>query len=265
MAFEPFNESHAITEAVFAVVGLRQFTSDDRSSVKAAHSKWEALLPRLQEEGVLNIAFAAPGADMLTPPIAPLAFARFRADGEAEWRMQLNADAIVVNCGAYTRWSDVWPVVRDLLASVTTVLPSREQKVRAVVLEYSDVFRWVGDDPYDARSLLREGDSVPPGIFQRREIWHLDQGWFVDAEEPVPGHVLQRMFITSKVEDERPLVRFHTQLRFDLRDTPDVRGAFEEPKALADSLFISTHRSSKSLLAGFLTTEMAQRINLNAD
>ena len=68
LAFEPCNESHAITETVFAVVGLDQFTADDRNSVRAAHSKWEALLPRLQEEGVVNIAFAGPGADMPPPP-----------------------------------------------------------------------------------------------------------------------------------------------------------------------------------------------------
>ena len=265
MAFEPFNENHAITEAVFAVVGLGQFTSDDRSSVKAAHREWEALLPRLEEGGVLNIAVAAPGADVPTPPIPPLAFARFRADGETEWRMQLNADAIVVNCGAYTRWNEVWAVVHDLFANATGVLSAREQKMRAVALQYSDVFRWVGDDPYDARRLLREGDSVPPGIFQRGEVWHVDQGWFVDAEEPVSGHILERMFIGSTVEDEQPQVRFNTQLRFDLRDAPDIRAAFAEPKPLADSLFGRLHSSSKTLLAGFLTTEMAQRINLYAD
>ena len=265
MAFEPFNESHAITEAVFAVLGLKQFTSDDRSSVKAAHPKWEAFLPRLEEEGVRNIAVAAPGADVPTPPISPLALARFRANGEMEWRMQLNADAIVVNCGAYTRWNEVWTVAHDIFANVTSVLPAREQKVRAVALQYSDVFRWVGDDPYDARPLLREGDSVPPGIFQRRETWHLDQGWFVDAEAPVPGRVLQRMFIVSKVQDERPLVRFNTQLRFDLRDAPDLRAAFAGPEPLAENLFSSLHSCSKNLLAGFLTTEMAQRIHLNED
>ena len=62
MAFEPCNDNHAITEVVFAIVGLGGFTYDDRSRVKAAHSKWEALLPSLQEEGALNIAVAAPGA-----------------------------------------------------------------------------------------------------------------------------------------------------------------------------------------------------------
>lgn len=41
VAFEPCNENHAITEVVFAVVGLQGFTPDDRSSVKAAHSKWQ--------------------------------------------------------------------------------------------------------------------------------------------------------------------------------------------------------------------------------
>lgn len=46
MASLPCNEDHAITEAVFAVVGLGQFTPDDRSSVKAAHPKWEALRVR---------------------------------------------------------------------------------------------------------------------------------------------------------------------------------------------------------------------------
>ena len=265
MAFEPCNENHAISEAVFGVVGVNPFTADDRSSVRAAHANWEALLPRLQEEGVVNIAFAGPGADMPPPPIPPLSFVRFRADGEVEWRLQLNADAIVVNCCAYTRWKEVWTVARDLFTSVTGVLPSREQKIGAIVLQYSDVFRWSGDDSYDARGLLRQGDSVPASIFQRGEIWHLDQGWFVDNREPVPGRILQRMSIGSTVENEQPQVRLNTHLRFDLRDPPDFRAAFVEPTPLADSLFDSLHGSSKTLLADFLTAETAQRINLNAD
>ena len=264
MAFEPCNEDHAITEAVFAVVSSGQFTSDDRSSVKAAHPKWDALLPRLQEGGVLNIAVAAPDADMPPPPIPPLSFARFRADGEVEWQLTLNADALVVNCGAYTRWQDVWTISRDLFADVTEVLRSRQQ-IRAVVLQYVDAFRWIGDAPYDARNLLRAGDAVPQGIFQRGSIWHLDQGWFVDAEQPVTGRILQRMHISSTAEEGQHQVRFATHLRFDLRDTPDLQGAFAEPKPSIDNLFGCIHTSSKALLAEFLTPEMKQRINLHAD
>ena len=158
----------------------------------------------------------------------------------------------------------MWTVVRDLFASVTGVLSSR-QKARSLVLQYSDVFRWIGDDPYDARNLLREGDPVPQGIFRRGPIWHLDQGWFVDAQEPVSGRVLQRIHIGSTAEDGQHQVRFTTHLRFDLRDTPDLQGAFAEPNSLVDSLFCRLHKSSKTLLADFLTTEIAQRINLNAD
>ena len=265
LAFEPCNEDHAIMEAVFAVVGLGQFTYDDRSSVKAAHSKWEALLPRLQEGGVLNIAVAAPGADVPPPPISPLSFARFRADGEVEWQLMLNADALAVKCGAYTRWQDVWTIVRDLLTGVTEALPSREQKVRAVSLQYLDAFRWIGDDPYDARNLLRDDDPVPPSIFQRGPIWHLGQGWFVDAQEPVAGRVLQRMHIGSTAEGDQHQAQFTTYVRFDLRDTPDLQGAFAEPNPPIDSLFSCIHRYSKTLLADFLAPEMAQRINLDVD
>lgn len=265
MPFEPCNENHSITEVVFAVVGVDQFTADDRSRVKAARSKWEGLLPRLQEEGVVNIAFAGPGAELPPPPTPRLSFARFQADGELEWRLLLDGQALVVNCCAYTRWDDVWAVARDLFANVTEVLASREQKIRAVGLQYSDVFRWLDDRPYDARQLLQEGDLVPPGTFQRGADWHLDQGWFIDTNDPVPGQILQRMHIASTVEEGPPEVRFNTHLRFDLRDTPDIRAAFGEPNPSADSLFSTLHSSGKNLLAGFLTPDVARRIKLNAD
>ena len=247
------------------MVGLGKFTSDDRSSVKAAHSKWEALLPSLQEEGILNIAVAAPGADLPPPPMAPLAFTRFRADGGVEWRLLLDPDALVVNCGSYTVWEEVWTIVRDLFTNVADVLHSREQKIKSVVLDYGDVFRWMGDDHYDVRNLLQEGDSVPPSIFQRGPIWHLHQGWFVDAQKPVSGRILQRMHIDSGVEEGQHQVRFNTHHRFDLQDTPDLKGTFAEPNSLVDRLFRRLHNDSKTLLAEFLTTGMAQRINLNAD
>ena len=264
MAFEPCNENHAITEAVFAVVGLQGFTPDDRDSAKAAHSKWQGLLPSLQEEGVLNIAVAAPGAALPPPPIAPLAFARFRADGEVEWRLLLTTDALVVNCLSYTRWSDVWTVARGLFADVAGALSSREQKIRSVALEYVDLFR-SADDHYDARDLLQESDSVPSGIFARGPTWHLHQGWFEDAQEPVSGHILRRMHISSTVVDDRPQVRFDTSHRFDMRDAPDLQSMFAEPDTLVDGLFGCLHQSSKELLANFLTAEMAQRINLHVD
>ena len=266
LAFEPCNENHAITEAVFAVVGLQGFTPDDRSSVKAAHSKkWQALLPSLQEEGVLNIAVAAPDAALPPPPIAPLAFARFRADGELEWRLLLTQDALVVNCCSYTSWKEVWTVVRGLFADVAGALHSREQKMRAVSLEYVDLFRSVDNDHYDAQDLLQKSDSVPPGIFARGPVWHLHQGWFEDAKSPASGQILRRMHISSTVESNRPQVRFDTSHRFDLQDAPDLQSLFAEPGTLVDSLFGCLHQSSKALLADFLTEEMAQRIDLHVD
>lgn len=265
MAFEPCNENHAITEAVFAVVGLQGFTPDDRDSIKAAHAKWQGLLPSLQEEGMLNIAVAAPGAALPPPPIAPLAFARFRADGEVEWRLLLTPDALVVNCRSYTRWKDVWTVIRDLFADVASTMHSREQKIKSVVLEYVDLFHSVGDDGYDARDLLQESDSVPPGIFVRGPIWHLHQGWFVDTQNPVSGRILRRMHIDSTVEDGRPQARFDTSHRFDMQDAPDLKSMFAEPNTLVDGLFSCLHKSSKALLADFLTAEMAERIDLHAD
>ena len=263
MSFEPCNENHAITEVVFAVVGLSGFTYDDRSRVKAAHPEWKALLPG-QEEPVFNIAVAAPGADQ-PPPMPPLAFTRFRADGGVDWRLLLDTNALVVNCGSYTRWEEVWTIVRGLFADVAGVLHSQEEKIKSVVLEYLDVFRWIGDDRYDVRSLLQEGGSVPPHIFERGPSWHLHQGWFVDAKEPVPGRILQRMHIDSAADAGHGQVRFNTHHRFDLQDTPDLQGTFAEPDSLVDGLFSRLHGISKTLLADFLTPEMAQRINLNAD
>ena len=265
LAFEPCNENDAITEVVFAVVGLQGFTPDDRNSVKTAHSKWQALLPSLQEEGVLNIAVAAPDATLPPPPIAPLAFARFRANGEMEWRLLLTQDALVVNCCSYTSWKEVWTIVRDIFANVAGTLRSREQKIRSVSLEYADLFRSVDNDHYDARDLLQESDSVPSGILTHGPVWHLHQGWFEEAQSPVSGHILRRMHISSTVENNRPQVRFDTNHRFDMRDAPDLQSMFVEPDTLVDSLFDHLHRFSKALLADFLTAEMAQRINLHAD
>ena len=261
MAFEPCNENHAITEVVFGVVGLGGFTYDDRSSVKASHSKWKELLPGLQEEGVLNIAVAG-----LPPPhMQPLAFTRFKADGEVEWRLLLTPNALVVNCGSYTRWDAVWAIARSLFADVAGVLHSQDQKIQSVVLEYWDAFRWMGDDRYDARDLLKDGGSVPPSIFERGPIWHLHQGWFVDDPYPISGRTLQRMHINSAEEDGQYQVRFNTHHRFDLQDTPNLKGTFAEPDSLIDGLFSDLHNTSKTLLAEFLTEDMAQRINLNAD
>ncbi len=265
MAFEPCNETHAITEVVLAVVGRDGFTYDDRSSVRAAHSKWQALLPGLQEEGAFNIAVAAPGADLPPPPMPPLAFTRFRADGGAEWRLLLDASALVVNCGSYAGWEEVWSTARRLFADVAEVLHSQAQQIQSVVLEYWDVFRWTGDDHYDARTLLKESTLVPPRIFERGPIWHLNQGWYVDPSSPIAGRILQRMHINSAGQDEQYQVWFNTHHRFDLRDTPNLKGVFAEPDSLVDDLFNHLHNASKTLLAEFLTAEMARRINLNAD
>ena len=262
VAFEPCNENHAITEVVFAVVGLQGFTPDDRSNVKAAHSKWKPLLPSLQEEAF--IAVAAPDVALPQPPFAQLGFARFQPDGEVEWQLRLTQNALVVNCRSYTRWNDVWAVVRDLFANVASVMSSREQKISSVTLEYVDVFRSVGDGSCDAKDLLQENDAVPPSIFARGPVWHLHQGWFVDTQEPVSGRILQRMHIDTMIEGGVPKARFHTSHRFDMRDAPDLQSVFAKKDTLVDDLFGCLHQSSKALLADFLTVEMAKRINLHA-
>ena len=265
MAFEPCNENNAITEVVFAVVGLQDFTPDDRSSVKAAYSKWKPLLPSLQEGRVLNIAVASPDVALPPPPIADLTFARFQADGELEWRLLLTQDALVINCLSYTRWNDVWAVARGLFADVAGAMHSQKHKIKSINLEYVDIFRLVDDDSYDARNLMQQSDSVPRSVFVRGPIWHLYQGWFEDAQKPVSGRILRRMHIDSKVVDGRPQVQFDTSHRFELRDAPDLRSMFAEPDTLIDVLFDHLHGSCKALLANFLTAEMAQRIKLDAD
>ena len=98
-------------------------------------------------EGVDEAAAAVHGAEGAfrgaggAVPQAEVAAALFaRADGEVEWRLLLTTDALVVNCRSYTRWKDVWTVIRDLFADIASTMHSREQKIKSVVLEYVDLF-----------------------------------------------------------------------------------------------------------------------------
>jgi uncharacterized protein (TIGR04255 family) len=270
LPFAPLGERHAVAEVVFVVQITPAITQADRASLKNEHARWETHLPRLVEPPTVALHVSSSGEQPPPPPIQPLEFVRYKADGKVDWRLHIDAETIVVNCLAYTRWQHIWTHARALFAHVSDVLPETAV-IASASLQYINLFSWNGPtEDYDSRVLLNEqSPCVPPSVFGRGPLWHLHQGWFSPIVEPLAGRMLDRMHIDA-IPDQHGghLVKFENLLRFDFDGDSAVRrlrAAFSIAPTLIDTTFERLHALARESLGNYLTTDVQRTINLHAE
>lgn len=266
MGFEPKSGHHAIVEVVFGVTLNRPLSSRDIESIVQHHERWNEL-PRVNRSQTLQIIF---GEGPIPPtgidPAGGVSFDRFKSDGTLDWRLRVDQQAIYVNCLSYSGWQQIWPKARDYIDSVCSIALSNENGLNSAILQYIDVFNWVGDKyKYSVKDLFAEDSLfVPTATLNVGHIWHLHQGWFQTSDStPDVEKSLERIHADG-LEDASgtPFVKLDIFIQSFFTRAIKAEEAFKE--RFLDRTFDTIHIREKKLLSDLLVEDLRKRIGLDA-
>lgn len=268
---QPCNKNHAIEETVFVIKFVSPFSQDHFKKISSLKDRPEIkeTFPRSRETvgPLLNIKF-----DQNRPPVietgtkqntAGIFFERFKPNGLPEKIITAEGDRLTFNCFEYSRWSKVWPEARRFLE--TAALFISNLKVATIALNVKDKFLFKGTPEDFEPNYLFKKDSpfLTPNIFQLKELWHCNHGYFEKIDDP---KVEKKLLVTNTSIETSGSNELHAKINcfFEGRLEPpgiSVQELFTEEK-LIDKLMNDLHQINKNVLLDIINAEMAKRINL---
>ena len=282
MGYQPAGRDHSITEVMCMAELDHDLKEPDERRIDESYPRWQVALPRkVRHPGILiEIGDAGTHAREQPKPMAPVAFEAYGRDGRAEWRMGIEGNRVTIGCYNYSRWSDVYVNVHRLMGEVGTALKEDRHGIRALTLKYTDVFLWSQQDEDAPEDVLkRDRERIPGEIYdkyERRNLWHLHQGWFKDGTGRNGERLLEQVNIAGTMANtdhgSLPCVTLETTVKAEWpeagerpltlqRAFPIMEGANQTGEGGA-RVFSDMHELSKDLLKKYLSEQMTRRIGL---
>jgi len=263
-AFEPINPDHAIAAVAFSVNFNRPLEVGEIANARKIEPEVNEFLP---------------GTTLIPrdPPRPPLPFFpvtvgfmlhRVKPDGKPAWVLTAHQNSISAQCTEYTRWADVWGRVRTWLMKLYNLVKRSDLLITSVSLQYKDEFSATKPLDSDVLEKLFKVDSqyLPSRTFNNKELWHINQGWYLPETAPTIGNKLNVKLnvlniATREVGNSIVLVIDHLS-RFQM-DNPSELFSDCGDRAPIDVVMEELHVQNKSLLRNLLSPQMARRIRLD--
>lgn len=260
MISKPFAGHNAIEAAVFA---LRLQQPLDMACLQRIDGAFDQKASDPQQGGLPGkqlIQFqAGPGAPFPPNTGELLRFVSLPSGAHA-WRLQVQANAIVVTCHQYSRFNEVWPRAKryfDLtLEAIDT--PCDVMEVSHQVLDRFNYHATPGLD-YDLAELFKRGsDYLTPKAWNSGLLWHVHQGWF-DENDDGFKHLHQINLSNNLVGPDLYATLIDHRATSVMKDgRPIVLGQGQT----LDELFGQLHASNRDLLLNLLTPEKLAEIGI---
>ena len=262
-AFEPINPDHAIAAVAFALNFNRPLNDGEIAKAGQIERAVKEFLPGTASIGRPLPGFPLPGLPFSRFP-AGIVFQRVKPDATPAWMLTAQQNFITAQCMDYTRWVDVWGRVRTWLDDLYRLVKTPDLLLTSISLQYKDQFSAAQPLDDDVLEKLFRGDSqyLPPRIFQNKELWHVGQGWYLPATEPVVGRKLNVLNIATRQTGNSIVLVIDHLFRYDVEGDPPLftdRGG----GALIDVVMEDLHAQNKSLLRNLLNAQMVARIRLD--
>jgi uncharacterized protein (TIGR04255 family) len=260
----PYAGAHAIKSAGFAVEWNTPLSDDELREVQSLHSKLAESLPQSASNAALSIALnqSSVTAPVTSQGIGSIVFARpssTAALGGVSRALEVSKDHCVGQVNDYTRWADVWAEVSKWFSVVLPKLVDAHA-VKAVGLQYTDVFNWRADKKtFDLKKVLREGCVyLPPNVFSAQGLWHSHHGYLSERDTPIKHALLENINVNLLQELGQLSVVITTVHRAALEPVWQWSGVEMALAAVMPDL----HERNKVTLRELLNDETLKKINL---
>ena len=174
--------------------------------------------------------------------------------------LEVSKERCVGQINDYTRWKNVWGEVHDWFEIIIPDLVAAHP-VKAVGLQYTDVFHWRADKKtFDVRKVLREGSPyLPANAFNVESLWHSNHGFLTTRETPSKHRLLENINVNLLDELGQLSLVISTMHRAEFDPVWD----WKDVNAALNLLMPDLHERNKLILASVLNDETGKKINLH--
>jgi len=261
---KPCNEKNAIKIAVFAfefsepvnksIIESAIFLYDsDRDLSKELPSK------KLRQTLTIQIGGSQPPSP---EDISGVLFSSVKPNGDVHWAVELRNESLMITCGNYTRWDEVWDRVQNYFRKFSEVL--NEQKISFVTLEYEDEFI-VKDDSSEAwKDALfnKKTKYLPTNGLELNDFWHSHNGFFQEGTN-AKLKILNLINVDYRQEQGISKIIIQTQHKSFLTDLLSIDK--QDTMTKINEIIEENHTINKNIFLDLLSKEMCNTINLKAD
>ncbi len=260
-----FADSHAVEVMTFSVifdlpidhVDIRRF-EDKIKIIKKVY-------PSIKTPDVIQFGITPPGQNLPPLPIPAKELNFYSADGKPEWSGLYSENVIQVSCHKYKGWKKTWPKAKERLDILLDCI-NIEKSIFSIDYRIVNSFNAKKKDNILNPSSLFEDPNkfIAPQILQSADSrWDFNQGWFDELEKPFP-ETLVRIDGNGRVEDDQVIANIGIYHSY--RQRSEVKALFKQSdgQSKTEQIFDNLHNKSKELLRKLLTSDLGERMNLNA-
>jgi uncharacterized protein (TIGR04255 family) len=263
----PHNEKNAIKIAAFAFEfsePINKLVIENAISLYEADKDMSTALPskKLRQTLTIQIGGSQPPSPHAPEDISGVLFSSIKPSGDVKWSVELSSEALIITCGDYTRWDEVWKETLVYFSKFATVLSG--QKISLVTLEYQDEFIIDNTQEGDWKDALfnKKTKYLSKNIFEINDFWHSHNGFF--QKGPTTGlRILNLINVDYRQEEGVLKAIIQTQHKSLLDDFLSV--AEEEAQEKINTIIEENHAINKSIFLDLLSEEMCDSINLKVD
>lgn len=256
-SIRPHNNNNAIKEVAFAIEFNQKINDQAIYELIDSYSNNKSIKNQLPGKKLvhdLNLNFDDSTSSKVLNGVS---FSLIKPDGAVNWSLTVKGNSIIVVCGEYDCWTNVWSKAEEYINFVLLAYYNPEIKCTKIALEYFDEFI-ITDTSKDWTKELISKDSVviPKHIFHMKDtLWHCNQGFFTVSDDT---RILNNIDLSRVIHEGENLIRMRTSHQANV----DYACEVDELLISIERQLKDSHNFNKSILSEILTVEMQQRINL---
>lgn len=220
-----------------------------------------AKLPRCQPQNTISFQFGGimeQPQNMSSPMMNGVIFDRLLPDGRQEWFVNLANNFLTIGCSAYTRWDEVWSMVKEYM---NFFIPALEgNTIQEIGIEYIDEFKISDISENWKKELFRENnDFIPNHIWSKNDFWHIHQGYFESDEHKNLNNININYFLDEKMNNK---VIVQTHHKTTCSNLIQVSSELAGVMSLIEPIVKQNHLLNKEIMHNLLSAEICKRMKL---
>lgn len=277
MIAQPYAGHNALEAVAFVLQFAREFSEQEVEFLLSLEEKHKRDLPSfLKLTGlIVNVAESSSSKSAMmnqSQKLTGVLLQHFQENGKPDWALRVSGNHIIVNCWAYSRWNDIWPIAKNLLLSAAHVVQSDTNGVVFAALQMVDKFEYDRipetyevSDVFNIDSLYLTQQVCKSGPF-----WHVNQGWF--EKDIIPGMVggrrLNVLNLSSADFNGKLVSTIDYTGRIDregyMAPVAELEQVADQQSALSllDIVFSDLHESNAQILCKTLSKQKLDQIGL---
>lgn len=261
---KPCNEQNAIKVIAFAFEFQEEIEESLIHELILLYQNTDELnksFPRKELLHSMTVQISEHGQQTQNQKLSGITFDRLMPNGTQELAISIRNNSVVISCGKYTRWNEIWEKAKSYFKIILPVLS--DKTLTLVGFECIDEFIITDISNWKDELFNSSSKYIPSNISELVDLWHSHHGFLINDNEPVEHKTLNNINVnyiseTGASSINKILIRTQHQSRLKL----PVKYNADFFENIADKIMNKNHNFNKELMMDLLSDDMCNRIKL---